>query len=297
VVIISDVDTCSSNSFLKALLEYISEHGDHRSAAEFSQATNAVDEPRNMPVVSLSGTVSEAISTAPAVPKGTTTSTKKSKTYIEKVAKRSMSLSEYKELLDRLLVDAVKSMREGSIVGGMVRIEAFSASMGRDSPIVTLTAGPGEAAVLEFPPTLNSFQRMSLHAYADELGLFHRSIGEGSVRILQVSLKELDLHKADDSEPQNAADDEVDVVRNEQADDADTMARIHPVSYTSDVKVAPTKPKNNVSRPALPPKPDYVADQKRTYVSAERLAASQQKLPDADDEEAMLDALISQNKV
>jgi hypothetical protein len=42
--------------------------------------------------------------------------------------------------------------------------------------------------ILQFPATLNSYQRMSLHEIAEREGLMHTSVGEGASRYLEISI-------------------------------------------------------------------------------------------------------------
>jgi ATP-dependent RNA/DNA helicase IGHMBP2 len=295
VAIICDVETCSSDPFLRSLLTYMSFNGDHRTAFDFmespiTQAPSKTD--CNLTIFGCK--VSDNVGFEPpdnvGLPEPKTK--KKAATFVlnkrNSHATSKLSLSEYNSIVDAALLDVVEQIAQRSISGGTVRIVPYHiARLEKLDSKSIVSLGVGDSAlVVEFPHSLTSFQRMTLHALADKLGLFHRSSGEDIARLLQISSQDFEVTT-------NPLDLNLNLSLDEFSSGKNT-SDVKDFEGQKDLRVRPTVKSIEVKKVAL--RPAYVSAQKEVYMSTDRLA-QQQKLIAIDDEEAMLEAAIQQNSV
>ena len=286
LVVVGDVETCSSDTFLRGLLDYMSEHGDHRSAAEF---LDIHDPPAFMGLESLVVEMDPSPATQPEIVKPA------NKSQLPKAPKRrptqvssaylTIPRSEYEAKLDDALTSLILRYAEEVLPGGVVCITPYDSTVHRGSELVMVKNSDSGFDWLEFPSTLNSFQRMKLHAIAEERSLVHRTIEGFAGKVLHISLKDA---------PSKACDEESSHISANPMGKA--QEEIHKMKESPRVegKLSTSK---QVSA-SCERKSTGVSSHGSVYVSPYRLA-QQQKTVDftIEDEDALLDSAIDANKV
>ncbi|XP_049637146.1 DNA-binding protein SMUBP-2 [Suncus etruscus] len=195
VALICDSHTVGQHSFLRRLLDHITEHGEVRTAFEYLD--DLVPENYSHPAPS-QGTA--------AKPSQGATASKKSagrrpggtqKAAAALVGRQEQKLppgpeasaQTHSSLKGKALQDA--EIGEDTIEGFRARLLAFVASGDMQLP---------------FPATLSALDRLRVHQLAEELGLRHESSGEGRQRILTVSKRETPATVVAAMDPADPAD-------------------------------------------------------------------------------------------
>ena len=285
LVVVGDVETCSSDAFLRGLLDYMSEHGDHRSAAEF---LDSADPPASMGLESLVVEMDPSPATQPEIVKPV------NKSHLPKAPKKrptqassaylTIPRSEYEAKLDDALTSLILRYAEEVLPGGVVCITPYDSMVHRGSELVMVKYSDNGLNWLEFPSTLNSFQRMKLHAIAEDRSLVHRTIEGSAGKVLHISLKDAPSKACDESShisanPMGKAQEEIHKMKESPRDEGKLI--------TSKQVIAPGERKSK-----------GVSSHGSVYVSPYR-PAQQQKTVDftIEDEDALLDSAIDANKV
>lgn len=176
VAVICDSRTVNNHAFLKTLVEYFTQHGEVRTAFEY------LDDivPENY-----SHESSQGPSHAATKPQGPATSTRTGSQRQEggRESAAAARQGRKKPAGKSLAAEAPSqpSLNRGSLEGvesqdGMDRFRATIAEF-----------MASDKTQLEFPPSLNSHDRLRVHQIAEELGLRHDSSGEGKGRFITVS--------------------------------------------------------------------------------------------------------------
>lgn len=216
LAIICDTDTCCSDPFINSLVSHVSEHGEHRCALDASLgADGGQEEIEEENGVAMEGVVEGSASQFPV--KSGLAAVQSSKPRLS-VAERkrqkqqnalpgsvrgssssqSTSISSTrpprappKDSADRQAFDDAVAAIVRSFATGSDSPDITSGAV-KFIPPSTLTVTPSSKSlthrVLSFPAALNAFQRMSVHALCEELGLEHRSIGEAFERYIEISI-------------------------------------------------------------------------------------------------------------
>uniref|UniRef100_A0A7N9IBP4 Immunoglobulin mu DNA binding protein 2 n=1 Tax=Macaca fascicularis TaxID=9541 RepID=A0A7N9IBP4_MACFA len=176
VAVICDSRTVNNHAFLKTLVEYFTQHGEVRTAFEY------LDDivPENY-----SHESSQGPSHAATKPQGPATSTRTGSQRQEggRESAAAARQGRKKPAGKSLAAEAPSqpSLNRGSLEGveSQDGVDRFRAT------IAEFMAS--DKTQLEFPPSLNSHDRLRVHQIAEELGLRHDSSGEGKGRFITVS--------------------------------------------------------------------------------------------------------------
>lgn len=284
LVVVGDYETCSSDPFLKELLDYISENGDHRSAAEFieSKSYSPID-------IETPKTATTAL--APANQSKEIAVESSSRKKVPKHASRKVSssayitLSEYEAKVQESLCSLVKQFSEKSVSGGPVKVIAYNTTINHNAELVHLEKTEENQSNLEFPSTLNAFQRMKLHALAEERKLHHRTVECLDGKTLLISHEIVS----------NAAD--INNIPGENSLDAlRDAARVKWESSRNPLKSDVNHQKSTTKRNSHDS--SNITKLGSHYVSPYRPAHMQEAIDfSMEDEDALLDAAINANKV
>ena len=208
LAIVCDSETCSSDVFIRGLIQHVSEKGEHRSALDSQHGGEMEDD----------GDTSSAAATGEGKKEGTggvagDAGIEASGSMAEKVAaahKARKSRAEQKRqkhgdadaqrvptrdnaeraAFDNSLHSIVRQFASGAIVGGRVEFRppaSLEVVLMQQKKSNKLTGGVLRRN-LKFPSSLNSYQRQSVHALSEELGLQHESFLEGADRYIQISI-------------------------------------------------------------------------------------------------------------
>ena len=282
VVVVGDVETCSSDSFLKGLLDYISENGDHRSAAEFLES---VDQSGSLGMESLVA-VTDCFPAKQTIVKKSPDKERAPTYSKKKLAQATVPLltiprSEYEAKLNDALASLVIQFAEKNLQGGAVTILPYDATVHRSSKLVVVESNDSSQDTLVFPSTLNSFQRMKLHATAEEKSLSHRTIESSEGKMLYIS-----LNKSNEEEHPSISDDFVKISKKE------INTKKEPPQYGNKKSATLLVGTSGES------KGKRVDNHGSVYISPFRLAQQQNAIDfSIDDEDALLDQAIHANKV
>lgn len=183
--LVCDSDTVGSDSFLRGLVDYATEHGRVCSAAEYAPGDEAVVVVRG----GGSGARDHAAAKTsrrdkgqqPRGPKGAADAGLDRKQLF--LAVRSV-LRQFLRLLGESGSTDISSAAQWQSLEGR-RLCPADAALASVLPPAVLTPSSRDSTVREltmhFPPALSSFQRMMVHAVATRAGLMHGSTGEGAV--------------------------------------------------------------------------------------------------------------------
>ncbi|KAL4697416.1 hypothetical protein H8959_003114 [Pygathrix nigripes] len=176
VAVICDSRTVNNHAFLKTLVEYFTRHGEVRTAFEY------LDDivPENY-----SHESSQGPSHAATKPQGPATSTRTGSQRQEGGRESAAAARQgRKKPAGKSL--AAEAPSQPSLNGG--NLEGVESQDGVDhfrAMIAEFMAS--DKTQLEFPPSLNSHDRLRVHQIAEEHGLRHDSSGEGKRRFITVS--------------------------------------------------------------------------------------------------------------
>ncbi|XP_031509646.1 DNA-binding protein SMUBP-2 isoform X2 [Papio anubis] len=176
VAVICDSRTVNNHAFLKTLVEYFTQHGEVRTAFEY------LDDivPENY-----SHESSQGPSHAATKPQGPATSTRTGSQRQEGGRESAAAARQgRKKPAGKSL--AAEAPSQPSLNGGS--LEGVESQDGVDhfrAMIAEFMAS--DKTQLEFPPSLNSHDRLRVHQIAEEHGLRHDSSGEGKRRFITVS--------------------------------------------------------------------------------------------------------------
>uniref|UniRef100_A0A2K6DZN1 Immunoglobulin mu DNA binding protein 2 n=1 Tax=Macaca nemestrina TaxID=9545 RepID=A0A2K6DZN1_MACNE len=176
VAVICDSRTVNNHAFLKTLVEYFTQHGEVRTAFEY------LDDivPENY-----SHESSQGPSHAATKPQGPATSTRTGSQRQEggRESAAAARQGRKKPAGKSLAAEAPSqpSLNRGSLEG----VESQDGVDHFRAMIAEFMAS--DKTQLEFPPSLNSHDRLRVHQIAEELGLRHDSSGEGKGRFITVS--------------------------------------------------------------------------------------------------------------
>uniref|UniRef100_A0A0D9R9N5 DNA-binding protein SMUBP-2 n=1 Tax=Chlorocebus sabaeus TaxID=60711 RepID=A0A0D9R9N5_CHLSB len=176
VAVICDSRTVNNHAFLKALVEYFAQHGEVRTAFEY------LDDivPENY-----SHESSQGPSHAATKPQGPATSTRTGSQQQEGGRESAAAARQGRKKPARKSL-AAEAPSKPSLNGG--NLEGVESQDGIDhfrAMIAEFMAS--DKTQLEFPPSLNSHDRLRVHQIAEEHGLRHDSSGEGKRRFITVS--------------------------------------------------------------------------------------------------------------
>ena len=282
LMVVGDAETCSADPFLQGLLDYMSEHGDHRSAAEFTEPAN---HPGSM-ILELPVVKTEP---PPAIKLKVDTPSLNNKSELSKApTKRSIqasssmltiSRSEYEAKLNESMISLVLRFAEKTLSGGVISILPYDATVNRKSELVIVTKDETALDALVFPSSLNSFQRMKLHAVAEEKSLAHQTMESSEGKLLHISLKNVS-HTA-------------------RIEYNDVAANSTEKNSEEEILIQETpRQARNLSAASNGRNRKGVAVHGSVYVSPYRLTQQQKPLDfSIEDEDVLLDSAINANKV
>ncbi|XP_054426742.1 DNA-binding protein SMUBP-2 [Pteronotus mesoamericanus] len=173
VAVVCDSRTVSNHAFLKTLVDYISEHGEVRTAFEY------LDDivPENY-----SHQSSQGQGQADVKPQGSATSSTKPGSRRPEGAREARPAPKTRRGKP---VGSEAHSQPSLNGGGPEPTESRDGAENFRAVIAEFVAS--EQTQLEFPASLNSHDRMRIHQIAEELGLRHDSAGEGKNRFITVS--------------------------------------------------------------------------------------------------------------
>ena len=212
VAVICDAETCSSDAFIRSLLDHISDRGDHRSAMEYctDEGISSVgisgggsrvlddDEDKDISEVVAEDEVGKERSQENAVISNNQLIANKlssadiSKEKEDKSKPYQQSAFVKLRMKEAQEVDLIKEWLQGLISdtkidhGYRVKIDA---PLNASTALHLVIDKSVSAGTIRFPSSLSSYQRMKLHEYADQLYLSHNSIGDGSDRCMEINLR------------------------------------------------------------------------------------------------------------
>lgn len=229
VAVFCDSDTCSADRFLNGLVDYISEHGEHRSAMEYTDTGPSTSTER-MPAAPALGSITGALPVlAPAPPAKLVTAPVNNPTgtkisslpTLEAVIEQIMNIYSISTKADD---SSSSSMTADSVIFtgvGLVTMASqknvrkplknpalqWYASMDGQGYKMEVTKTPSVASrdhilqisrcrTLRFPSSLTSYYRRLIHDLAERLALHHRTVPSPSddrVRTIEIARADFDV--------------------------------------------------------------------------------------------------------
>ncbi|RYH30488.1 hypothetical protein EON65_04960 [archaeon] len=320
LAVICDTETCSSDSFIASLIAHIEEHGEVLGAEDFL-AEHVQDiklVPANISTQS-SSAQQPASKVATEAKKSTgnvkTTTVSKSKSNQKPVTnKKKTDSSSVTAAVDTTQVDikveSVGNNRFAVEIDELLR--NFKSGLGLQQLIHLSSTGyelkrvvTSSLASIHFPCSLNSFERMIVHAAAEKFSLLHESRGEGNGRYIEVStvlevpavpLSDFGGNSSVDADPppaESSNDLNKDVVDLDDSDEDNDDATV-PNTAVKTIDAAALKAKKKSKGKA---KSSTVLGPVNKLGGSAMGGVKSSALPDIDDEDMLLQFAIEENQV